>query len=119
MEINVGVEKRFGSFVLAADFKAVGERIGIFGESGSGKSALVGLLAGLHQPDRGEIYIDGKCLFSSSKGINVPMERRRIGVVFQQPSLFPHLSVRSNLLYGFKRCAPEYWLTHSVRLAAT
>lgn len=114
MEIRVAVEKRFGSFSLAADFMVVGRRIGIFGESGSGKSTLVGLLAGLLQPDRGEIFVDGECLFSSYKKINVPTQQRRIGVVFQQPSLFPHLSVRSNLLYGFKRCAPHDRLIDSV-----
>jgi len=107
MEIRVSAEKSFGSFILAADFTVRGERIGIFGVSGSGKSTLINLLAGLYEPDRGEIFLDGECLFSSMDGINVPTERRRIAIVFQQPSLFPHLSVKSNLLYGFKRCPPE------------
>ena len=104
MEIRMAAEKRFGKFALAADFTIVGKQIGIFGESGSGKSTLVGLLAGLHHPDRGEIFLDGECLFSSTKRINVPTEQRRIAMVFQHPNLFPHLSVKSNLLYGFKRC---------------
>ena len=108
MEIRVDVEKRFENFAMNADFTLTGDRIGIFGRSGSGKSTLVGMLAGLHQPDRGEIFLDGDCLFSSSKRINVSPERRRIAIVFQQPSLFPHLSVKSNLLYGFKRCAAEH-----------
>jgi molybdate transport system ATP-binding protein len=104
MEIRMAAEKRFGKFALAADFTIVGKQIGIFGESGSGKSTLVGLLAGLHHPDRREIFLDGECLFSSTKRINVPTEQRRIAMVFQHPNLFPHLSVKSNLLYGFKRC---------------
>jgi len=108
MEIRVAAEKRLGDFTLATDFAITGERIGLFGISGSGKSTLVGLLAGLHQPDRGEIFLDGECLFSSTNKINIPTERRRIAIVFQQPNLFPHLSVKSNLLYGFKRCAPEH-----------
>ncbi len=103
MEIKVSVEKRFGTFAMNAGFKVSGDRIGVFGESGSGKSTLVGILAGLLTPDKGEISIDGECLFSSDRHINVPPERRRIAIVFQQPSLFPHLSVKSNLLYGFRR----------------
>ncbi len=116
MELRVAIEKQFGNFTMKADFTATGRRIGIFGESGSGKSTLVGLIAGLHQPDRGEIFVDGECLFSSSKRINVPTQLRRIGMVFQQPALFPHLSVRSNLLYGFTRCAPQYRLIDSLSL---
>lgn len=107
MEIRIAAEKRFGNFALAADFTIVGKQVGIFGESGSGKSTLVALLAGIHHPDRGEIFLDGECLFSSAKGINVPTEQRRIAMVFQHPNLFPHLSVTSNLLYGFKRCAEK------------
>ena len=108
MELRVCVEKRFGNFALDADFTVAGERIGVFGESGSGKSTLVGLLAGLHEPDHGEIVLDGDFLFSSRDRINVPAERRHIAIVFQQASLFPHLSVRSNLLYGYKRRAVEH-----------
>jgi molybdate transport system ATP-binding protein len=104
VEIRVDAVKRFENFVIDADFTVTGDRIGIFGRSGSGKSTLVGMLSGLTQPDSGEIFLDGDCLFSSNKRINVPPERRRIAIVFQQPSLFPHLSVKSNLLYGFKRC---------------
>ncbi len=108
MEIRVDVKKRFGNFDMDAEFSVAGERIGVFGESGSGKSTLVGLLAGLHEPDRGEIVLDGDCLFSSGDRINVSAERRHIAIVFQQPSLFPHLSVRSNLLYGYKRRDVEH-----------
>jgi molybdate transport system ATP-binding protein len=107
MKIRVVADKRLGNFTLAADFAAAGERIGIFGESGSGKSTLVGMLAGLYQPDHGEIFLDGECLFSAADNVNIPAERRRIAIVFQQPNLFPHLSVKSNLLYGFKRCAEK------------
>ena len=108
MEVRMEVLKSFGAFNLQTDFTVSGEHVGIFGESGSGKSTLVGLLAGLSTPDEGEIYLDGECLFSSRKGINVPPQRRRVGIVFQQPSLFPHLSVESNLLYGFRRCAAQH-----------
>jgi len=104
MKLEMAVSKSFGEFTLSTDFIAEGERVGIFGKSGGGKSTLVNLLAGLVKPDRGEIVLDDICLFSSSKGINLPPEKRRIAIVFQQHCLFPHLNVRHNLLYGFRRC---------------
>jgi len=81
--------------------------VAIVGESGSGKSTLVNLIAGLSMPDGGSIFLDGECLFSDREAIHVPAERRRIAVVFQQPYLFPHLTVKGNLLYGYRRCARE------------
>lgn len=107
MNLSMQVTKCFGSFTLTTDFTAQGDRIGIFGKSGGGKSTLVNLLAGLLEPDRGEIILDGTCLYSSSRGINLPPEQRRIAMVFQHHCLFPHLNVRNNLLYGFKRCPPQ------------
>jgi molybdate transport system ATP-binding protein len=108
MELRMAVQKQFGAFRLDADFELQGDRIGIFGPSGSGKSTLVGLLAGLHRPDRGFISLDGEVIFDSRKRMNVPVEHRRIGMVFQRPHLFPHLSVRNNLMYGYRRCAHEH-----------
>jgi len=107
MELSMMAQKSFGSFTLSADVTVSGDRVGIFGVSGSGKSTLVSILAGLQEPDRGEIVLDGDCLFSSARGINLRPEQRRIAIVFQQHCLFPHLSVRNNLLYGFKRCPRE------------
>jgi len=107
MELRMAVRKSFGAFTLKTDFTVSGDKIGVFGVSGSGKSTLVGLLAGLARPEEGEITLDGDCLFSSARGINLPPQRRRVAIVFQQPCLFPHLSVESNLLYGFRRLAPE------------
>lgn len=106
MQLRVKVAKRLGGFLLDMDFVCEGDRTGIFGPSGSGKSTLVGLIAGLGRPDRGSILLDGERLYDSAKGIFLPPERRRIGIVFQRPHLFPHLSVRGNLLYGRKRSAP-------------
>jgi len=108
MHLTMAVQKRFPSFTLGADLTITGDRVGIFGQSGGGKSTLVSMLAGLLEPDVGEIILDGDCLFSSEKRINLRPEQRRIAIVFQQHCLFPHLSVRSNLLYGFKRCPPEH-----------
>lgn len=89
------------------DFTVEGERIGIFGPSGCGKSTLVNLIAGLSRPDRGRILINGEPLFDSGEKASVSVDRRRIGMVFQRPHLFPHLSVRGNLLYGYKRCRSD------------
>lgn len=103
MQLSMTVQKVLDNFTLSTDFNISGERIGIFGVSGSGKSTLVSMLAGLVTPDSGEITLDGDTLFSSASRINLPPERRRIAMVFQQHSLFPHLSVRKNLLYGYQR----------------
>jgi molybdate transport system ATP-binding protein len=107
VDLQVVIQKRLGKFFLDADFAVQGKRIGIFGPSGSGKSTLVSLIAGLIKPDKGTIVLHGEKLFDSSSGVNVRTENRRMGMVFQRPSLFPHLSVKGNLLYGYRRCAPE------------
>jgi molybdate transport system ATP-binding protein len=107
MDLRVSVRKRFSHFQLRVDFALSASRIGIFGESGSGKSTLVNLIAGLSMPDAGSIFLDGECLFSGREEIYVPPERRRIAVVFQQAYLFPHLTVKGNLFYGYRRCAVE------------
>jgi molybdate transport system ATP-binding protein len=105
MDLQVSVQKNFGPFELRVDFALSASRIGIFGESGSGKSTLVNFIAGLSMPDTGSIFLDGECLYSDREGIFVPPERRRIALVFQQAYLFPHLTVKGNLLYGYRRCA--------------
>ncbi len=107
MNLRIDAEKKQGSFLLQVNAEVSGERIGIFGQSGSGKSTLMHLISGLLQPDRGEIYLNNECLFSSAKGVNRSPERRRIAIVFQQAMLFPHLSVKANLLYGYRRCRTE------------
>lgn len=107
MELRVAVQKRLGRFFLDMDFTIEGTRIGIFGPSGSGKSTLVSLIVGLYHADRGLILIDGEPIFDSKQGVNIHTQHRRISMVFQRPHLFPHLSVKGNLLYGYKRCAPD------------
>ena len=108
MQLSMNVRKGFGGFALDVDFSVAGERFGVFGASGSGKSTLGGLLAGLIMPDAGEITLEGDCLFSSTKGINLRPEQRRIAMVFQQHGLFSHLNVKNNLLYGHRRCSPQH-----------
>jgi molybdate transport system ATP-binding protein len=107
MKLGIDIEKRLGNFSLSMRAEVSGERIGIFGASGSGKSSLVHMIAGLTAPDSGELYLDGTCLFSSRQRINIAPEKRRIAIVFQQAMLFPHISVKANLLYGYRRLLPE------------
>lgn len=104
MELQLQIHKKQGDFSLELDLTANSERLGIFGPSGSGKSTLIRLLAGLEPPDCGRIILNGSTLFDSNTGICVAPEQRRIALVFQHHALFPHLSVRKNLLYGYQRC---------------
>ncbi len=98
--LAVDVEKQLGTFKLNVKFQATGGATALFGPSGSGKTSVVNMIAGLLKPDRGMIALDDSVLFDSARGINVPPHQRRIGYVFQEGRLFPHLSVRQNLDYG-------------------
>jgi molybdate transport system ATP-binding protein len=98
--LAVDVEKRLGDFRIAARFEAAGGVTALFGPSGSGKTTLVSMIAGLVSPDRGRIALDDTVLFDSAARVNVPAHRRRIGYVFQEGRLFPHLTVAQNLDYG-------------------
>jgi molybdate transport system ATP-binding protein len=98
--LAVDVEKRLGDFTLAARFETAAGVTGVFGASGSGKTTLVNIIAGLLRPDRGRIRLGDTVLFDSAAGIDMPAHRRRIGYVFQEGRLFPHLTVKANLDYG-------------------
>jgi molybdate transport system ATP-binding protein len=98
--LKVDVAKQLGEFSLEAAFESQGRVTGLFGASGAGKTSLVNMIAGLSRPDRGTIVIDEETLDDTTKGIHVPAHRRRIGYVFQDARLFPHLSVAANLDYG-------------------
>jgi molybdate transport system ATP-binding protein len=98
--LAVDVEKRLGDFALAAKFETAGGATALYGPSGSGKTSIVNMIAGLVAPDRGRIALDDTVLFDSAARINVPAHRRRIGYVFQEGRLFPHLTVAQNLDYG-------------------
>ena len=74
----------------------------IFGRSGAGKTSLINAISGLKNPDSGQIEVSGKTLFDSSKGVNLPVHQRKVGYVFQESRLFPHMKVSSNLKYGVK-----------------
>jgi molybdate transport system ATP-binding protein len=96
----VDVEKKFGDFAIAANFTAPGGATALFGPSGSGKTSIVNMIAGLVTPDRGRIALDDTVLFDGVARIDVPVHRRRVGYVFQEGRLFPHLTVAQNLDYG-------------------
>jgi molybdate transport system ATP-binding protein len=98
--LRVDVRKQLGEFSLEAAFQSEGRVTGLFGASGAGKTSLVNMIAGLLTPDRGTIALDGEVLDDTAKRIHVPPYRRRIGYVFQDARLFPHLDVRQNLDYG-------------------
>lgn len=96
-----------GDFTMAARAEAGAGVTGVFGPSGSGKSTLLALIAGLLRPGRGVIRADGDVLVDTASDRFVPPWERHFGLVFQDGQLFPHLTVRRNLLYGHDRIAPQ------------
>jgi molybdate transport system ATP-binding protein len=96
----VDIEKQLGEFRLSVSFASDGLVTGLFGNSGTGKTSIINLIAGLLTPDRGRISLDGEVLDDTSTGLHVPPHKRRMGYVFQDARLFPHFSVRQNLDYG-------------------
>ncbi len=106
--LEVAIKTTLGDFTLDAGFKAMCRGVtALFGPSGSGKTSLIKAIAGLLRADKGQIKLEDETLFDSDRGINLPPERRGLGYVFQEGRLFPHLSVRSNLLYGMKLVPPQ------------
>ena len=99
-ELLVDVEHEQGAFRLTAGFAAPAGVTALFGRSGSGKTTLVRIIGGLVRPRRGRVVVAGETLVDTARGIAVPPHRRRIGYVFQEGRLFPHLTVRQNLLFG-------------------
>ena len=98
--LRVDVSKQLGEFSIEASIASEGRVTGLFGASGAGKSSLINMIAGLLRPDRGTIAVDGETLDDTAARLHVPAHRRRIGYVFQDARLFPHLDVRQNLDYG-------------------
>lgn len=108
MPLEVDIERQLGAFRLQAAFATMNAAVtALFGRSGAGKSSLIAAIAGLLRPDRGRIAMDGMVLFDRSARRDLAPRRRRIGLVFQDGRLFPHYSVRGNLLYGLERVVPE------------
>jgi molybdate transport system ATP-binding protein len=98
--LRVDVSKRFSQISIEASFDSAGGVTALFGRSGAGKTSIISMIAGLLRPDRGAIAIDDETLDDTATGVHLPAYRRRIGYVFQEARLFPHLSVAENLDYG-------------------
>lgn len=98
--LKIDVEHRQGVFHLRTRFATEGRITALFGRSGSGKTTLINIVAGLIRPESGCVEVDGEVLFDSARAIHVPAAKRRVGYIFQEGRLFPHFSVRQNLLYG-------------------
>jgi len=112
MSFEVDVILRRGEADVAVCFSGTAGITALFGRSGAGKTSVLDMLAGLVRPDKGRIVVSGQVLFDSALGINQPPEARGCGYVFQDHRLFPHLSVESNLLYGWRRARPDQrWIT--------
>jgi molybdate transport system ATP-binding protein len=101
--VEIFVTREQGNFTVNAQFLGAESGItALYGASGAGKTSIVNMVAGLMRPDSGRIALNGLCLFDSARQIDLPPEKRRIGYVFQDGRLLPHLSVRANLTYGMK-----------------
>jgi molybdate transport system ATP-binding protein len=100
MSLVVDIRHTVGGFTLEADFAIDGPVTALFGPSGSGKTTIINVIAGLVRPARGRVVTDGTVLLDTQARIDLPRHRRRVGYVFQEGRLFPHLTVRQNLLYG-------------------
>ncbi len=105
MKLEVSFARQLEGFGLDASFVSEGRLTALFGRSGSGKTSVLNAIAGLLRPARGRIALDGEPQFDAAAGVDVPAHRRRIGYVFQDGRLLPHLSVRQNLLYGRRYAA--------------
>lgn len=103
VDFALTLESRKRRFELNVTFSSDEDRIVVFGQSGAGKSATLQAIAGLLRPQRGQVVVGGRTLFDSGRGIDLPARDRRVGYVFQDYALFPHLTVWDNVGYGLKR----------------
>ena len=107
MSLTVRLRHRFPSVQLDIDFTVPSPGVtALFGPSGAGKSVTIAVAAGLLRPDACRVEIDGQVLADTETGVWLPPERRRVGLVFQDARLFPHMSVATNLRFGQRRTAP-------------
>lgn len=103
MTLALDIRKRIGGFQLAVAFEAPSGITALFGPSGAGKTQTLRCIAGLERPDAGVITVNNRPLFDRQAGIDIPARERRVGYMFQQYALFPHLRVAQNIGYGLHR----------------
>jgi ABC-type sulfate/molybdate transport systems ATPase subunit len=102
LELLVEIQREFKDFKLEVAFCAGEKTLGILGPSGSGKSMTLRAIAGLETPSRGRIVLNGRTLFDSKRGINLPSRKRRMGFLLQDYALFPHMTVAENIGFGLR-----------------
>ncbi|MFZ0212454.1 MAG: sulfate/molybdate ABC transporter ATP-binding protein [Candidatus Acidiferrales bacterium] len=100
MALEIQIEKQLGDFALNAHFSCGDGPLAVLGASGAGKTMTLRCIAGLERPDSGQIVLNGRTLFDSAKGVDLPSRKRRIGFVFQNYALFPHLTAAENVAFG-------------------
>lgn len=100
MELLVDIHKKLPGFELDVNFATGMDTLGFLGSSGSGKSMTLRCIAGIDTPDRGRIILNGRTLFDSKKGINLPCQKRKVGYLFQNYALFPNMTVEENIGFG-------------------
>ena len=100
--LKARIKRALPGFELDVDFKLDHELLAVLGPSGSGKTMTLQCIAGLTRPDEGSIELNGKVLFDSDSGINLPPQRRKVGFVFQNYALFPHMTVSENVAYSIR-----------------
>ncbi len=105
MSLSLRIKKAFGGFSLDVVLSMGNDLNVLFGPSGAGKSLILRLISGIERPDEGLVEIGGERVFDSASGINVPVRKRRIGYLFQDYALFPHMSVFENIAYGLRGLA--------------
>ncbi|MEE2996820.1 MAG: molybdenum ABC transporter ATP-binding protein [Pseudomonadota bacterium] len=103
MSLSVDLRTSLGAFTVNAQFDSSGSTTALFGKSGAGKTSIVQMIAGLIRPQIGRIIIGEHTVFDNARNIDIPAHQRRVGYVFQDARLFPHMSVRRNLDYGHRR----------------
>lgn len=103
MYLSVDIKKTFNDFTLNLKLETEKKILGILGASGSGKSMTLRCIAGLITPDVGRIILDDRVVFDSAKKINVPVQKRGVGFVFQNYALFPNLTVWENIAFGLRK----------------
>ena len=102
MSLEVNITKKLAGFTLHANFAARSTATAILGASGCGKSMTLRCIAGIVRPDEGRIVLDGRVLFDSAQGIDLPPQQRNVGLLFQNYALYPHMNVFDNITYGLK-----------------